>query len=320
MFQVFLQLPSELRRKIWLATLGPMTLTFTTEHPSVVLARRLEEQNGAEDGPPLRSISHGSPPVPYFGYVELENGASRLFFAVESSPVYQACRESRAMLQFYFAENIKPGGGLPSWYCEEVDIIKFNICWIHDVIKHPWFYRTQHLVLIMWDEQRYLGDYGGEISHDWIEENLHSLRDVTIQLTEGCTYSEDYPATYRHWLHAWFDKFESFYHPEDDGVSPLRFYLRVICCTVPEEEWLSPTNYLRVEKLVHQKMLRFGPQHDQRDWGGRKAALMATADEELDNPAEYVAKRRLARRLIAEIENVNNPPEDGQEEDEEWGL
>ncbi|KAJ2982117.1 hypothetical protein NQ176_g1599 [Zarea fungicola] len=319
MFQLFLHLPSELRRKIWLATLGPMTLTFTTEHPSMVLDRRLEEKR-AQDGLPPLSINHPSSPLPDFGQVELEDGSCRLFFAVESTAAYQACKESRAFLHFFFAGISIAEGGLPSWYCSEIDTVKFNIRWINDVIWHPWFLRTQHLVLTMWWAEPYLGNDGDVTGHDWIEENLHSLRDLTVRINEGRTYSEDYSTRYAHWLTAWFRAFERFYNPEDVEEPPLRFYLRVISDTVPEEEWLSPTNYLRVEKLVHQKMLRFDPQHSERDWGGRKAALMATMDDELDHPAEYLAKWRLARRLIRELESVLNPPVYGPSSDEEWDV
>lgn len=42
MFHVLLQFPSKGRRSTWLATLGAMIMTFTTQHPSVMLARRLE--------------------------------------------------------------------------------------------------------------------------------------------------------------------------------------------------------------------------------------------------------------------------------------
>lgn len=308
MFQIFLQLPSELRRKIWLATLGPMTLTFTAEHPSVVLNRRLEKERFADDELSPLSISHQSLPVPYFGHVDLDNGGSRLFFAIESTAAYQACKESHAFLQFFFTENIKPTGGLPSWFCSAIDIVKFNIRWIHDLIKHPWFLRTHHLVLTMWDEEFYLGHDLYVTGHDWIEENLQSLRDLTIRINQGRTYSENYAARYKHWLTAWFRAFESFYSPRDGEGPPLRFYMRVISDTVSEEEWLSPANYLHVEKLVHKKMLHFDPQHEQRDWFGRKAALMAASDDELDNPAEYLAKWRRARRMIMELESIQNPP------------
>lgn len=323
MFRVFLHLPSELRRKIWLATLGPMTLTFTTEHPSTVLDRRrqAEQEDAARDGLPSLSISHRSPSVPSFGHVELEDGGSHLFFAVESTAAYQACKESRSFLHFFFAGNSKAKSGLPYWYCSEIDTVKFNIRWIYDVIQHPWFLRTQHLVLTMWNGENYLGNFEDVTGHDWIEENLHSLRDLTVRINEGHTYPEDYPACYSHWLSDWFGAFERFYNPEDSEDPPLRFYLRVTSDTVPEEEWLSPTNYLRVEKLVHQKMLHFDPQHKKRDWGGRKAALMATTDDELDNPAQYLAKRRLARRLIQELKSALNPPVYGPwPEEEEWDV
>ncbi|KAJ4147088.1 hypothetical protein LMH87_001636 [Akanthomyces muscarius] len=260
-------------------------------------------------------------PVPYFGHVQDEHGGSRLYFAVESTATYRACKESRAFLQFFFAEETKPEGGLPSWYCSETDTIKFNIWWIDDVIKHPWFLRTQHLELTMWNEECYLGNHEDVTGHDWIEENLASLRDVTVRINEARTWSENYTTRYRHWLTAWFRTFESFYNPEEADGPPLRFYLRVVSDTIPEEEWLSPTNYLRVEKLVHQKMLHFDPQHKEHDTAGRKAALMAAADDELDNPAQYLARRRLARRLVRELESaVYSSTHEPPPLEEEWSV
>ncbi|KAJ6781371.1 hypothetical protein PWT90_11080 [Aphanocladium album] len=299
-----------------------MTLTFTTKHPSVILERRLEVRSFVGGLPPLSPNSHNLP-VPYFGHVELEDGGSRVFFAVEPTPAYQACKESRAFLHFFFEEDTNAKGGLPSWYRSEIDIIKFEIRCIHDVIKHAWFLRTQHLMLTMWDEDFYLGNLYEVVGHDWIEENLLLLRDVTVHINEARTYSEVNLAKDGHWLTSWFSAFESFYHPEEaQQRPPLRFHVRVISDAVPEEEWLTPTNYLRVEKLVHQRMLHFDPQHEKRDRGGWKAALMRATDNELDNPAEYVGKRRLAQRLIWELDSrayrLANPPVYGPENIEEW--
>ncbi|KAJ3480463.1 hypothetical protein NLG97_g8064 [Lecanicillium saksenae] len=249
MFHIFLQLPPELRRKIWLATLGPMTLTFTNVHPSAILDRRRSLQ-----GRPRLYTSDHSPPLPYFGHVEAET--------------------------------------------EDV--------------------------LTTWNDELYFGNDSDGIGHDWIEGSLHSLRNLTLRINEGYTYSEDNLAKDHHWLSDWYRTFEDFYHPEEEGKLPPQFELRVICPTAPEEEWLTPTNFLRVEKLVHQKMLHFDPQHEERDWGGRKAALMVATDEELDDPAEYLTRRRLARRVIRQLNSIAyvkaNPPAHKRQAEEEWDM
>lgn len=166
---LFSQFPPDIRRKIWLATLGPMTLTFVTGLP------QREDEELPEDPPEDMSWCTAAevayytiPPLfsnfrRYYGYVELSDGSSRLRFVVKASAAYRACKESREFLKFIFAEPVKPGGGLPSWFRFDTDTIRFADLHLPIITRHPWFLQAQHLyVIIPYEIHEYTGLYAEE--------------------------------------------------------------------------------------------------------------------------------------------------------------
>ncbi|KAM3517387.1 hypothetical protein MY4038_010309 [Beauveria bassiana] len=278
MFSLFPQLPIDIRRKIWLTTLGPMTITLTQADPPP--AERLE-QSESSPTPFLPEESR------YVGKVSLPDGSCKLSFAVKPSAAYLACRESRDFLHYIFAEPVKPDGGLPSWFDIAIDTVRFHREHLVPLSRHPWFKPAQHLwIRIDHDAGEYLSSGCYHIpafedkNHRWLENNLASLKSITFEMVrvsgEGV------------WVREWFPVFETWFnHARWDPVS---FSARVICyqSDTPEEEWLTPQNYLRVEKQVKER-------HFQRGFGvpnwkemidcERTRCLVYATDEELENPA-----------------------------------
>lgn len=327
MFPLFLQFPSEIRRKIWLATLGPMTLTFTPKEPQVELDQEPDadpylhgywepvpnESDADEDllesprltpsssnyaaKKKLREMFTNYPR--YFGHVALADGSSRLNFIVEPSAAYLACKESRAFLRFIFAEPVRPSGGLPSWFRFDMDTIRCTNFDFYVIRDHAWFTQTQHLIIAILLGASYyfeLGDWddepnGDEWDAEWIGNNLPLLNDITFEMLRAETYGGRHT---HHWLDGWFDVFEEWYNCKY-GSEPPSFYARVISHRIPEEEWLTPTNYLRVCKLVRQK--RNKALFPEEDWklhvrDRKRLDILNATDEELEDPAEFLQKHR----------------------------
>lgn len=285
MFTLFPAFPADIRRQIWLATLGPMTLTFTDSDP-----------------PPAKRLDHSeSSPTPHFaeesryaGKVSLPDGSYKLFFVVKPSAAYLACKESRAFLHHVFAEPVKPDGGLPSWFDLAVDTVRFSRLHLVPLSRHPWFKEAQRLwIRIYWDAEDYLPPGGHNIhtvedkNHQWLEKNLASLRDITFEMVGVKGEGE--------WLKEWFPFFEIWFnHARWDPVS---FSARVICYQkdTPEEEWLTPQNYLRVEKKVMGNHFQRGygvPNWKEMIQSERSRCLVYATDEELENPGEFLKKHQ----------------------------
>ncbi|OAQ58678.1 hypothetical protein VFPPC_10912 [Pochonia chlamydosporia 170] len=325
MFPLFLQLPSEIRRKIWLATLGPMTLTFTQKEPELEVDQESDvnaelwgdwepgphehEWNADEDvdtdeTPEPPSSEYTDPKklfanyTRYFGHVALADGSSRLQFVVEPSAAYLACKESRAFLRFIFAEQVRPNGGLPSWFRFDMDTIRCTNFVFYIIRNHSWFKQTQHLIIAVvfesffyfefgdWDEE----PNGDEWDADWIGNNLPLLTNITFEMLRAKMHGTR--NTYR-WLDGWFDVFEEWYNCKY-GSEPVSFHARVISHEISEEEWLTPTNYLRVYKLVSQKRNKvFFPDDDWKPHMRRKMLdILEATDEQLENLTEFLEKHR----------------------------
>lgn len=304
-FPQFSQFPVDIRRRVWLATLGPMTVTFTEGLP----ARKDEEL--LDDPPedlswctPEEVAYYTTPPLysnfrRYYGYVELSDGSSRLHFVVKASAAYRACKESRDFLRFIFAEPVRTGGGLPSWFRFDVDTIRFSDWLLYLVSRHPWFTQTQHLyVIIKYDIHRYTGlcaeEYMENKDHSWIEKNLLSLKDITFEMAYA--RDGDFDDTVRHICADWFKVFEEWYN-WSEVEKPAPYYARVITIEngTKEREWLTPTNYLRVEKMVRQKHIQKyhpGPNWKDHIADQRTKSIVEATDEELENPTEFFAKHR----------------------------
>lgn len=61
-------------------------------------------------------------------------------------------------MKFIFAEAVKPGGGLPSWFRFDIDTIRFEDVLLDIVALHPWFTQTQLLhVFIVYEIYYYTG-------------------------------------------------------------------------------------------------------------------------------------------------------------------
>ena len=401
MFSLFPQLPIELRRKIWLETLGPMTLQFTIWNPEVlkqmnVTGQQLAASYGIEqslrddiralqaskdynfrmamnplweptlpdDTPPdspetvywdaesdvgrdnpsdsfdeainhrvtdfsLTAENGWSAPKDgwlaeeeridkweyayrflngfgHYGYVALPDGSSRMSYVVESTPAYRACKESRSFLAHIFAEPVREGGGLPSWFRFDIDTIRFQGDWMHRIGNHPWYLQTQHLYIDLkssigayldparnrYDERSDYGDDDHDASidrvekgHDWIIQHLTQLKDLSIELRTFET---------RHCEDDWFGLFDSICYDEA-GNFLLPFQVRVLSPRIPGSEWLTPQNYLRIQKSLYIDDL--GPLYPDGKWremlskySNLMETLVSATDEQLSDPAAFHAK------------------------------
>jgi hypothetical protein len=334
MFPLFSQLPRDIRRMIWLATLGPMTLRFTQKVPGkgpVLVKHDYGEDNDPwgffEEFPDWEDQKREEPEKPkdpsdiwgpivllddlameklfanfprYVGHVALADGGSRLQFVVEPSGAYLACKESRAFLSFIFAELVRPSGGLPSWFRFDTDTICCTNFDFYIIRNHAWFAQTQHLVIaIGLPTSLYfeLGDYdndpsGVEWDVEWIARNLPLLKNIVYEMKYATTYEH---GRLDHWLDKeWFDRFEEWYNCKY-GTEPVSWCAQVISQQVSEEEWLTPTNYLRVYKLVQQKRNKYYfPDGDWKKhvWRKRSIDILEATDEKLENPTEFFKKHR----------------------------
>lgn len=305
MFTRFSELPADLRRKIWLATLGPMTLTFTgQEPPEDEVMRDISELDLT--GLPQEEVDYYlRPPLflnftRYYGHVALPDGTSQMLFTVKSSAAYLACKESREFLRFVFAEPPRPSGGLPSWFRFDIDTIRVKDICLPILAQHDWFVQTQNLMIaIIYEIEDYMGfqtdgyyDTEGK-DHDWVRQNLTSLRDLTFEMMFARTYDKGGS----HWLHPWFSIFEEWYNSkfEDD---PPPFWTRVISYQegTSEDEWLTPDNYLLLNKMVLRKHIE---KHAPRTKNlrrylmkQREISIYEASDDELRNPAKFLEKNR----------------------------
>lgn len=286
MFTLFPQLPIDIRRKIWLATLGPMILTFTTDGPPPA-----ERPDNSESSRPKSSTEESR----YVGNVALPDGSYKLFFVIKASAAYLACKESRAFLRYVFAEPVKPDGGLPSWYDPAIDTLRLDDELLVPLSRHAWFMQVQNIwIRIGWEVGDYMFSGWDTIrvaefkDHRWVEANLTSLKDITFQMYE--VFGRE-----GKWVEDWLPVFETWFnHARWD---PVPYSARVICYQrdTPEDEWLTPQNYLRVEKKVMTK-------HYQRAYGvphwremvqrERTRCLIDATDEELENPGEFLKKHK----------------------------
>ncbi|KAJ2966866.1 hypothetical protein NQ176_g9942 [Zarea fungicola] len=286
MFVLFPQLPIDIRRKIWLATLGPMMLTFTRKDPP---PRKQPDHSESSQTPYLANLDR------YVGNISAPDGRYKLFFVVEASATYLACKESRTFLRYVFAEPVKPDGGLPSWFDPAIDTVRFNQWQLFTLSHHPWFTQAQQLwIRIGWEAADFLNDTkefirpGDEYKdHRWLEENLASLKDITFEMTE--VYGEG------QWVHEWLPFFEIWYNHA--RWEPVSYSARVICYQddTPEDEWLTPQNYLLVEKKVMTK--RFQGYYGVSNWKEkiqreRTRCIVEASDEELENPGEFLKKHQ----------------------------
>ncbi|KAJ6780126.1 hypothetical protein PWT90_03839 [Aphanocladium album] len=275
MFTLFPQLPADIRRQIWLATLGPMTVTFTGVGPLSVDWRGDLKENRR------------------LGNVSLPDGSYNLYYYAEPSAAYITCKESREFLSYIFVGPVTPEGSLPSWFDPAIDTIRFERPFLVELSEHPWFKEAQYLwIRINYEAGEYLSTSFEYVTpawehrrHRWVEDNLGSLQHITFEM-KGVKGKGQ-------WLNEWFPVFDEWFnHPRWELAS---YSAQVICYQndTPEEEWLTPQNYLRREKQVHIN-------HYQQAYGGsnwkemiqqeRDIALVNATDEELEKPGEFLKK------------------------------
>lgn len=401
MFSLFPQLPIELRRKIWLETLGPTTLQFTILNPDVlkqmnVTGQQLAASYGIKHSmrdriralqardqrfdirrSPIREFTTSAPDTPpdspesvywdassnpgshspsdlderiindgflnftysveddwvaederidnehyaccfvhgfgHYGYVALPDGSSRMSYVVESTPAYRACKESRAFLAHIFAEPVREGGGLPSWFRFDMDTIRVHGNWLHRIGNHPWYLQTQHLYVDLhsctyeyfdpsWRRYNMThynddGDFDAskdrpEKGHDWIIQHLTQLKDLSMEFRTFDPW---------HCEEDWFGLFDSVCYDEA-GNYILPFQVRVLSPRIPGREWLTAQNYLRIQKSLYINDL--GPLYPDGNWREKldkynklMETLVSATDEQLSDPAAFHAKRLSTWRL-----------------------
>ncbi|KAJ3479617.1 hypothetical protein NLG97_g8275 [Lecanicillium saksenae] len=280
MFLLFPQLPPEIRRKIWLATLGPMTLNFTDR-----------SEYTAEDSSNLMESR-------YMGHVSHPDGSYKLLFSVEPSAAYVACKEPRDFLRYIFAEPVKPDGGLPSWFDPATDTVRFDCGRLRQLSQHPWFTEAQHLwIRLPCGAAEYLSRANDCVifdekdrNHHWVADNLGSLKYITFEMMYADEEAD--------WLRDWFSVFAEWFNPPSGlGWEPVSYSARVRCyqADTPEEEWLTPQNYIHLEKQTHIKHYRraFGVSNWKEMIPNERAICLVNAtDEELENPGEFLMKHQ----------------------------
>jgi hypothetical protein len=237
----------------------------------------------------------------YFGHVELADGSSRLHFVVKSSATYLACKESHAFLRFIFAEPVRPSGGFPSWFRFDMDTIRCSNYDVCTISTHAWFTQTQHLIIAIGLETSYyfefanLSDtnpYGDECDAEWIGNNLPVLNDIAFEMLNPEIYGRNGRKHTSEWLDGWIDIFEKWYNCKY-GSEPVSWYAQVISNRIPEEEWLTPTNYLRLHKVMLQEHnKRYFPDEDWKPQDKKILDILEATDEELESPAEFLEKHR----------------------------
>lgn len=299
-FPKFLQLPAELRRPIWLMATGPVTLFFD-------MCEWRQGEDGEMEVVHLEDVlprdsqgrpCHGFPS----GFVALEDGTSYMSYRYQPPAAYHVCRESRGFLQFHFAKLVPAGGGLPRWFRFDTDAICCSVYHLDTIGNHAWFTQTQHLVVCMEDINEYLfGDFDTrpvEKGHDWIEDKLLKLEELTLDLSQDSDNGQ-------HWLADVFGHFEAWYNPREEG-SRRRFRARAIRDDLAETEWLTSTNYLSLCKQVLQSEAPY-LWESYCGWGRvitneKLREIRRSTDEELLDPSVWFARhrRRLEREGLAE--------------------
>lgn len=109
----------------------------------------------------------------------------------------------------------------------------------------------------------------------FLELEGNSLKEVDFEQVER--YEPERAEYGRHWIDDWISEFQDWHLPPQ-----IKFYARITYPKLPEEKWLTPTNFVR---LYHERMkLLVGTQDE-----------YLLSDEEsgsdLDDPVRFYARR-----------------------------
>lgn len=267
-FTIFTRLPAELRAQIWLTALGPCTLNMV-------------------------KVDDFEPPQDHREHFNLSKKLSRLEYSVRPCSFNVTCRESYAVLKPFVIRAGRLELGLPAWFEPTIDVIRCDPFALYLLSISSSSQRIQNLVVpTSGDEFVFWCPYErGPWS--WVDEKLINLKSVTFEDDSNLlttTWKSDYYLT--HWVDTWFKIMERFHIW---FLEPFNTY--VINYNAPTEEWLTPTNFLRVLHNVEVARrgiweVRADPNFDIEDWYKHRPRqqVLLKEDAELDNPGEWFRK------------------------------
>ncbi|KAJ3489058.1 hypothetical protein NLG97_g6074 [Lecanicillium saksenae] len=293
----FFDLPPEIRRQIWLATVGPMTLSLLAANPPDQTEQCHPKLCDHRDKhiATLKLFKNFSR---YYGHIDIPNRSGQLLFVVDPTGAYMACKESRAILRPLFAEPIHPEGGLPSWFRFDLDTIRCSHRTSYSVKQFEWRHRITHIhvtidvslmpAMPMNRHHSNLCLLGRFLNHDF-KRFFKGLDTAIFDMFGDARKYEDGAADY--WLSEWFVLFEELYGRRCTTL-PSAPKMAIVSRQLEEMECLTPQNYLHaIKKWRH----LWEKTHDENtcvkdDEYYRMRAIFEAADEELNDPVEFRKK------------------------------
>lgn len=226
-------------------------------------------------------------PATVYLYLAESEGAVR--FRVLLTPALLACREAHDFLRFLYAP---AQNALPSWFRFDVDTIRCRAECLPQVSRLAWCSLVETLVVcdIREAAEIFLGP--SPVKFSYIETHFTALRYLTLEVkAESRTMAN-------HWLvDSWMWFMEDLYNDEA-GRQPVPYQIHVVSPGEPEEEWLTPMNYLRVWHVWQKKRNAYlnKTREEYEDEIVLKSMVkhhaVVESDDDLDDPAAWFKKRR----------------------------
>lgn len=275
-----MQLPIELRHLIWTLSIDSVTLVLS---------------------PRLRGDVYERIP-PYPGYAKHESKNSSIGYYIAMPVVYWVCRESHRVLKHLCQHPQQQQYGLPDWFSFDIDTISIDISALRQLKTHKWFTQVQHLVINIRSTEQFFPDdedtednengrdFDSRKNEKWFLDHLLHLQTLTFRINSrkwnfAFTFADEgFHGTYvTHWLRHWYQVMERWYANEVKE-SNVPWYTRVINYDAPMEEWLTPTNFLWVNKNVLWRKRKY--YNEDRFWSPREEKIAHQVDE-LTDPEEF---------------------------------
>lgn len=284
-FPLFTKLPVDLRRYIWCMTVRPATIHLSREPLPDDAYPKLGTYSSIE----AREATNYA--------LRIREDQSPAQYRVLAVPSLLACREAYEFLHFFFPP-LQRLETLPSWFQFNIDTIRCGSHCLPQLSRFSWCSSIETLVVdnvhecaeIFQDPRD-----GTPIKYNYIAQHFASLRHLTLELEHKHVEKK---ANDNHWLaDSWMWYMEDLYN-RDSGRPPVPFYVHVVSPSYPREEWLTPTNYLRVGH-EWQKKRNVYLNETREEWESEivldptvQHHAIAESDDDLDDPAAWFAKRR----------------------------
>lgn len=244
-FTLFPKLPAELRHYIWSLAAHPHTI-YLFRHPNC-------------DGPAHRRVKElmeqglDRYDDEVVDAIHIANDECSVSIRFKILPAMQGCREAYHLFKPLF-EGQKPlePSILPWIYLDQDIVVGYPDILRPLYLQHPWFsVAVRHFTLryVYYLEDLFDDDYveGKPLVEFYaIEDRFPSLKTVTIEIDDKRKLvTGQYPNYY--WLNEWIEPMRSLYHPQQpyDSREAVGYRLHIINTHQPEDEWITPQNYLR---------------------------------------------------------------------------